>query len=98
MMKIIDRIIVFIKYKNLSMRKFDIAIGVGNGYTSKQAKSGASVGSHVLQKIIGTFPDLSPASLQPAIISKVFFKPVPTIIPSAVEILASFHPQIADFD
>ena len=60
MMKIIDRIIVFIKYKNLSMRKFDIAIGVGNGYTSKQAKSGASVGSHVLQKIIGTFPDLSP--------------------------------------
>ncbi|WP_430410157.1 hypothetical protein [Kordia sp.] len=59
-MKIIDRIVKFIKYKNLSMRAFDISIGVGNGYTSKQAKTKASVGSDVLEKIIDQYPDLSP--------------------------------------
>lgn len=59
-MKIIDRIIIFIQHKNLSMRAFDMSIGVGNGYTSKQSKSGASVGSDVLEKIIDTYPDLNP--------------------------------------
>jgi hypothetical protein len=59
-MKIIDRIILFIRYKNLSMRAFDMSIGVGNGYTSKQSKSGASVGSDVLERIIDTYPDLNP--------------------------------------
>jgi len=48
-MKIIDRIVKFIKHKNLSMRAFDNSIGVGNGYTSKQAKTKASVGSDVLE-------------------------------------------------
>lgn len=59
-MKIIDRIILFIKHKNLSMRAFDKSIKVGNGYTSKQYKSSASVGSDVLEKIIGVYPDLNP--------------------------------------
>ncbi len=59
-MKIIDRILIFIKHKNLSMRAFDTSISVGNGYTSKQVKSKASVGSDVLERIIGTYPDLNP--------------------------------------
>lgn len=59
-MKIIERIVKFIKYKNLSMRAFDISIGVGNGYTSKQAKTKASVGSDVLEKIIDVYRELSP--------------------------------------
>ena len=59
-MKIIDRIIIFIKHKNLSMREFDTSINVGNGYISKQSKSSASVGSDVLERIIDTYPDLSP--------------------------------------
>ena len=42
------------------MRAFDMSIGVGNGYTSKQSKSGASVGSDVLERIIDTYPDLNP--------------------------------------
>ncbi len=42
------------------MRAFDISIKVGNGYTSKQAKSNASVGSDVLERIIETYPDLNP--------------------------------------
>ncbi|WP_228054840.1 hypothetical protein [Kordia antarctica] len=59
-MKIIDRIIIFINHKNMSMRAFDISIKVGNGYTSKQSKSGASVGSDVLERIIDTYPELNP--------------------------------------
>jgi hypothetical protein len=59
-MKIIDRITLFIQHKNLSMRAFDMSIGVGNGYTSKQSKSGASVGSDVLERIIDVYPDLNP--------------------------------------
>lgn len=59
-MKIIDRIILFIRYKRLSMRAFDMSIGVGNGYTSKQSKSNASVGSDVLERIIDVYPDLDP--------------------------------------
>lgn len=60
MMKIIDRIILFIHHKNLSMRAFDSSINVGNGYTSKQSKSKASVGSDVLERIIDTYPELNP--------------------------------------
>ncbi len=59
-MKIIDRILLFVYHKNLSMRAFDTSIAVGNGYTSKQSKSGASVGSDVLERIIDTYPDLNP--------------------------------------
>lgn len=59
-MKIIDRIITFIKHKNMSMRAFDISIKVGNGYTSKQSKSNASIGSDVLERIIETYPELNP--------------------------------------
>lgn len=44
----------------MSMRAFDSSIGVGNGYTSKQSKSSASVGSDVLEKIIDTYPELNP--------------------------------------
>ncbi|MBC8753188.1 hypothetical protein H2O64_00805 [Kordia sp. YSTF-M3] len=42
------------------MRAFDISIKVGNGYTSKQSKSNASVGSDVLERIIDTYPELNP--------------------------------------
>jgi hypothetical protein len=60
MMKIIDRILLFVHHKNMSMRTFDTSIGVGNGYTSKQSKSGGSVGSNVLERIIDKYPDLNP--------------------------------------
>ncbi|PTX63752.1 hypothetical protein C8N46_101357 [Kordia periserrulae] len=42
------------------MRMFDKSISVGNGYTSKQSKANASVGSDVLERIIDTYPDLNP--------------------------------------
>jgi len=59
-MKIINRILLFIKHKGLSMRAFDLSIGASNGYTSKQSKTNASVGSNVLEKIIDVYPDLNP--------------------------------------
>lgn len=91
-MKIIDRIILFIKYKNLSMRAFDMSIGVGNGYTSKQSKSGASVGSDVLERIIDVYPDLNPLWLitgkEPMIVNvELSEEPLPDYGQSIDEIL-----------
>lgn len=91
-MKIIDRIILFIKHKNLSMRAFDMSIGVGNGYTSKQSKSGASVGSDVLERIIDVYPDLNPLWLitgkEPMIIAiETSEEPLPDYGKSIDEIL-----------
>ncbi|EDP98167.1 hypothetical protein KAOT1_13157 [Kordia algicida OT-1] len=37
-----------------------MSIKVGNGYTSKQSKSNASIGSDVLERIIDTYPELNP--------------------------------------
>ncbi|NER15407.1 hypothetical protein GWK08_18275 [Leptobacterium flavescens] len=59
-MKIVDRIKLFIEYKNVSLRKFDESIGMSKGYMSRQIKSNASVGGDVLEKIIDTYPDLNP--------------------------------------
>jgi len=59
-MKIINRILLFIRHKGLSMRAFDLSISASNGYTSKQSKTNASVGSDVLEKIIDVYPDLNP--------------------------------------
>lgn len=58
-MKIVDRIYLFIKSKSLSLSEFDRSIGVANGYIGKQLKKGASIGSHIIEKIIYAHPDLS---------------------------------------
>ncbi|MEM6685221.1 MAG: hypothetical protein AAF617_05440 [Bacteroidota bacterium] len=58
-MKIIDRILIFIRHKNLSMRAFDKSINAGSGYISKQNKSKASVGSDVIERILYRYPDLN---------------------------------------
>lgn len=59
-MKIVDRIKLFIEYKNTSLRRFDESIGMSKGYMSRQIKSNASVGGDVLEKIIDTYPELNP--------------------------------------
>jgi phage repressor protein C with HTH and peptisase S24 domain len=58
-MKTIERLEVFIQHIGLSLAKFDVLIGAGNGYIGKQIKRKASVGSDVLEKIVSIFPDLS---------------------------------------
>lgn len=51
-----ERLIQFIKYKGLSQRKFEIEVGLSNGYINN-IRNG--IGSAVLQKLLGKFPDLS---------------------------------------
>lgn len=58
-MKIVDRIKLFIEYKNISLRRFDESIEMSKGYMSRQIKTNASVGSDVLVKIIDTYPELN---------------------------------------
>ncbi len=59
-MKIIDRIVEFIEYKDLSMRAFESSLKLSNGYISKQRKSNGSVGSDIIERIIKTYPELNP--------------------------------------
>lgn len=51
-----ERLIQFIKYKGLSQRKFEIEVGLSNGYINN-IRNG--IGSAVLQKLLCKFPDLS---------------------------------------
>ena len=51
-----ERLIQFIKYKGLSQRKFEIEVGLSNGYINN-IRNG--IGASVLQKLLGKFPDLS---------------------------------------
>ncbi|QEM13443.1 helix-turn-helix transcriptional regulator [Mucilaginibacter rubeus] len=58
-MKTIERIKLFIDYKQVSLTKFDKMLEAGTGYIGKQIKKNGSVGSDILEKIISVFPDLS---------------------------------------
>lgn len=58
-MEIVDRIHLFIKFKSLSLSEFDRSIGVGNGYIGKQLRHRASIGSHIIEKIINSHPELN---------------------------------------
>ncbi|WP_340063629.1 helix-turn-helix transcriptional regulator [Ascidiimonas aurantiaca] len=62
-MKIVDRIKLFIEFKNISLRNFDESIGMSKGYMSRQIKSNASIGGDVLEKIIDAYPELNPVWL-----------------------------------
>ena len=51
-----QRLIDFLRYKNLSQCKFERACGLSNGYINNLKKS---IGTEKLQNIIGAFPDLN---------------------------------------
>ena len=51
-----QRLIKFIKYKNLSQAKFEKAIGVSNGFINNISKS---IGVEKAQRISNTFPELN---------------------------------------
>ena len=53
---IVDRIKQIIDYKNISVRKFCIEIGVANGFLDKVK----DVGSEKVAKILYAFPDINP--------------------------------------
>lgn len=58
-MKIIERLRLYIDYKQISFNSFDKAIGASNGYIGKQIKNGASIGGDIIEKISCIYPDLN---------------------------------------
>lgn len=55
----INRLKLFIDHKGISLNAFDKSINAGNGYTGRQIKNQASIGSDILEKIFSTYPDLN---------------------------------------
>lgn len=51
-----QRLIDFIKFKNLSQAKFEKAIGVSNGFVNNISKG---IGADKLQRILNTYPELN---------------------------------------
>lgn len=58
-MKIVDRLNDFIKLNKITYKEFDRNIGVANGYFSKQLKNKASIGSHIIERIIYAYPEIN---------------------------------------
>ena len=50
-----ERLIEFIKYKGLSLSKFEKYVGLSNGYVYNISKG---IGSDKLQRILAKFPEL----------------------------------------
>jgi hypothetical protein len=59
MIKSIDRLAEYLKYKGISLNAFDRNIGASNGYTGKQIKNNASIGSDVIENISRKYTDLN---------------------------------------
>lgn len=55
-MTVKERLIEFIKYKDLSFRQFEFHVGLANGYITALK---ANIGSDKLQMIIEKYPDLN---------------------------------------
>ena len=58
-MKVAERLYYFIKHNKLSLSDFDKSIGTANGYIGKQIKKNGSIGSHIIENIIATYPSLN---------------------------------------
>lgn len=55
----IDRIYKFINHLGISVNEFSNKIGVSNGYLAKQRSASANIGSHIIEKIVISYPDIS---------------------------------------
>ena len=51
-----QRLIRFVKYKGLSQKRFEEAVGLSNGYINNISKG---IGAEKLQRILSVFPDLN---------------------------------------
>lgn len=58
-MKFIDRLVIYIETKGISLNAFDKSIGTANGYIGKQIKNSASIGADIIEKIVSVYTDLS---------------------------------------
>lgn len=48
-----------VKEFNLSARQFDLSIGTGNGYVLRMAKTNASVGTDIIERIKEVYPQVN---------------------------------------
>ncbi len=55
----VDRLVLFIRAIDVSHFKFEQAIGVSNGYITKQLKRRGSISSKILTKILLRYPELN---------------------------------------
>ncbi len=60
---VIDRLKIYIDSKELTISAFENSVGFSNSSFRKQLSKGGSIGSDKLEKILTTYPDLSPAWL-----------------------------------
>ena len=58
-MRLTDRLLEYLAYKEITVYAFEKTCGVGNGYLGKQSKGKGSVGSDILEKIGDHYPDLN---------------------------------------
>ena len=58
-MRIVDRLLLYLKEKNLSHHAFEKSCGIANGYLKKQLKGKGTIGSEILDKILAAHPQLS---------------------------------------
>jgi hypothetical protein len=58
-MKPIERIAIYLQFKNISPHSFERNINLSNGYYAKQLKNLGSVGSDILIKVHNHYPDLN---------------------------------------
>lgn len=58
-MTTIDRIYQIIDFLSISVNEFSKKIDVSNGYLAKQRSNKANVGSHIIEKIVISYPQIS---------------------------------------
>lgn len=57
--KILDRVVVFAEYLNISLRSFSLSIGASAGYLHRLKTSGSNIGGDYIEKIIESYPQLN---------------------------------------
>ena len=60
---IVRRLNDFIKFKNLSIRKFEMEVGMSNGSLSKAIKNDTDIQTKFLENIFDKYPEINPSWL-----------------------------------
>ena len=57
-MRLTDRLLQYLEFKEVSVYSFEKKCGLGNGYLGKQARSKGAINSDILERIAEQYPDL----------------------------------------
>lgn len=58
-MRIIDRLYVYMNFKDITAYAFERTCGIANGYLKKQHNGKGSIGSDILERIHRYYPDMN---------------------------------------